>query len=310
MIPTNKYQKEYIFRVNKVIDHIDKNIDKQLNLDVLADVANFSPFHFHRIFTTFTGETLNNFIKRLRVEKSARLLINEPETPISDIAYYCGYNSTSVFCRAFKEYFKVSAKDYREKMLIENSKNRQPDSKIDKLPESSDDYIRIVELNKKWRNIMKTNIQIKEMPAMDLVYFRYYGPFNQIGTAYEKLFKWAGPRGLLNFPETKTVTVYHDDPKITDMQKVRQDACITVKGEVKADGEFGKQHLKSGKYAVGRFEVGPTEFQKAWDAMCIWVSESGYLPADSSPYELYYEDPEHNANNKFLLDICIPVKPM
>ncbi|OFX83386.1 MAG: hypothetical protein A2W99_11735 [Bacteroidetes bacterium GWF2_33_16] len=309
MIPKNKYQKEYIFRVNKVIDHIDKNIDKPLNLDVLANVANFSPFHFHRIFTTFTGETLNNFIKRLRVEKSARLLINEPETPISDIAYYCGYNSASVFCRAFKDYFKVSAKDYREKMLDENSKNRQSDSKIDKLPESSDDYIRIVELNKKWRNIMKTNIQIKEMPAMDLVYFRYYGPFNQIGTAYEKLFKWAGPRGLLNFPETKTVTVYHDDPKITDMQKVRQDACITVKGDLKVDGEFGKQKLQGGKYAVGRFEIDPTEFEKAWDAMCIWVSESGYLPSDSSPYELYYEDPEYNANSKFLLDICIPVKP-
>lgn len=310
MIPKNKYQKEYIFRINKVIDYIDKNIDKPLSLDVLAEVANFSPFHFHRIFTTFTGETLNNFIKRLRVEKSARMLINEPETPVSEIAFYCGYNSTSVFCRTFKEYFELNAKDYRQKMIDEYSKNRQSDSKIDKLPESSDDYIRIVEFNKKWRNIMKTNIQIKEMPAMNLVYYRYYGPFNQIGTAYEKLFKWAGSRGLLNFPETKTVTVYHDDPKITDMQKVRQDACITVKGDVKVDGEFGKQSLQGGKYAVGRFEIDPTEFEHAWEAMCIWVSESGYLPADQSPYELYYEDPEQNANNKFLLDICIPVKPM
>lgn len=310
MIPKNKSQKEYIYRINKVVDYIDANLDKALNLDSLAEVANFSPFHFHRIFTVFTGEPLNAFVKRLRVEKSARLLLNDPETPISEIAYYCGYNSTSVFCRGFKNHFKISAKDYREKMLTELSKIGQSESKNDKLKESSTDYIRIVELNEKWKNIMKTNIEIKEMPELDLIYCRHIGQFDQIGKVYEKLFKWAGPRGLLNFPKTKTVTVYHDDPKITDIEKLRQSACITIDREVKPEGEFGKLSLTAGKYAVGRFEIDVTEFEQAWDAMCIWVSESGYQPADENPYELYHADPEHHPENKFVLDICIPVKAL
>jgi AraC family transcriptional regulator len=64
---------------------------------------------------------------------------------------------------------------------------------------------------------MEKNITVKEMPAMDLIYCQHAGAFDQIGWAYEKLFKWAGPRGLLRFPETKILTVYHDDPKVVDI---------------------------------------------------------------------------------------------
>ena len=84
MIPKNKYQKEYIYRINRVIDYIDGNLDKTLDLNTLSDVANFSPYHFHRIFTAFTGETLNNFVQRIRIEKAASLLINESEVPIME----------------------------------------------------------------------------------------------------------------------------------------------------------------------------------------------------------------------------------
>lgn len=65
------------------------------------------------------------------------------------------------------------------------------------------------------------------MPALQLIYCRHMGAFNQIGQAYEKLFKWAGPRGLVT-PTSKTVTVYHDDPSITSIEKVRQDASLIV----------------------------------------------------------------------------------
>ena len=77
------------------------------------------------------------------------------------------------------------------------------------------------------------------MPELQLIYCRHMGAFNQIGHAYEKLFKWAIPRGLVT-PETKTVTVYRDDPAITSIEKVRQDASIIVTTDVKVEGEIGK----------------------------------------------------------------------
>ncbi|WP_320053670.1 AraC family transcriptional regulator [uncultured Acetobacteroides sp.] len=305
----NKYQKEYIYRINRVIDYIEANINKELSLERLSDVANFSPFHFHRIFSAFTGETLNGFIKRKRIERAASILLSEPDTSITEVAYYCGYNSPSVFCRNFKERFKVSAQEFRSSW-DENSKNRQLDSKSGKLDEGSNAYVCDIESQTIWRKEMKNVIEVREMPAMNVIYCRHKGEYNQIGAAYDKLFKWAGPRGLLNHPECKGITYYHDDPKVTAQENIRQSACITVFEDVKTEGEIGKMQIPGGRYAVGHFEVNEQEFQQAWDSMCLWVAQSGYQPADASPYELYHNNHEEHPQKKFIVDICIPVKPL
>lgn len=49
-------QADYQNRVNRVIDFIDENIDSDLSLNTISEIAYFSPFHFHRIFKFLTGE--------------------------------------------------------------------------------------------------------------------------------------------------------------------------------------------------------------------------------------------------------------
>jgi len=68
--------------------------------------------------------------------------------------------------------------------------------------------------------------------------------------------------------------------------------------------------LESEKYAVGRFNINEKEFEKAWNTMCLWLSESGYQPGNGYPYELYYNSLEEDTKRRFILDICIPVKPL
>ena len=312
----NAYQKEYINRINRVSDYIDAHITEPLDVQTLASVAGFSPFHFHRIFSAFTGETLIAFVKRLRTEKAASMLLNYPGMPVSNIAWECGFSSPAVFCRSFRDHFGISAVDFRKTRLSDQSKDCKTDGKNCKakgknrqLTDIRPDYLRRVE-QKTQIAMKKTNVEIREMPELSLVYCRHTGAFNQIGKAYEKLFRWAGPRGLLRFPETKGVTVFHDDPNVTEMQKLRQSACITVQGPVKTEGEFGTMTVPAGRYAVGRFEITETGFQDAWDSMCLWVSESGYQPADGFPYELYHNNHEEHPEKKHILDICIPVKPL
>ncbi|MGE0078996.1 MAG: GyrI-like domain-containing protein [Bacteroidales bacterium] len=306
----NKYQKEYIYRINKVVDYIENNLDNDLSLEKLAEVANFSPYHFHRIFSVFMSETLSDFIKRIRVEKAASMLLTDQNRSISEVAAICGYNSLSVFCRNFKDRFKTSAQEFRNSWEIENSKNSQTNSKTDKLITTSSKYVCDVNSSKTRRFKMKKNVEIKEMPAMNVIYCRHVGQFNQIGKAYDKLFRWAGARGLLQFPETKGITYYHDDPKVTNIEKLRQSACITVKKDVKTEGEIGKMTIPGGKYFVSHFEINEMEFQDAWDSTCLWLSESGYQPTDESPYELYHNNHEEHPEKKFIVDICIPVKPL
>ena len=64
----------YQQRINRVIDYINQNLDHSFSLDELAQKAHFSSYHFHRIFVAVTGETVNFYTNRIRLEKSARLL--------------------------------------------------------------------------------------------------------------------------------------------------------------------------------------------------------------------------------------------
>lgn len=307
-------RQEYTARINRVMDFINRNLDKPIDLSVMADVASFSPYHFHRIFTFIVGETPNNFLSRIRLEKAARLLQDNQKIPISEVAFKCGFINVSSFSRAFKSYFGVSAKAFREseKALyirdgIRYSKNCKPISKIGKNWQMVNDHLCCVEL--KQLLIMDTNIEVKQMPELNLIYCRHMGAFNKIGQAYEKLFKWAIPHGLVK-PGTQTVTVYHDDPSITSVEKVRQDASILVDGDVKVEGEIGKSTVRAGKYAVGHFEISENGFEQAWNTMCSWLTESGYQPGDGPTYELYHNDYSEDLEHKFVVDICIPVKAL
>jgi len=94
-------REEYIVRINRVIDYIDMNITKKLSLAELAAVDCFSLYHFHRIFSAMVGETLYSFIKRLRLEKAAALLLQNPRKSVTEIALECGFSSSSAFARSF-----------------------------------------------------------------------------------------------------------------------------------------------------------------------------------------------------------------
>ena len=96
---------EYVSRINRVMEYIDNHYYEQINLNMLAEIAHFSPFHFHRVFSMLTGETPIDFFSRIRVEKAAQLLKGARNKSISDIAFYCGFSSMSLFARTFKKYF-------------------------------------------------------------------------------------------------------------------------------------------------------------------------------------------------------------
>lgn len=53
---------DYADRMNKVLGYIDAHLDAPLNLEALAEVAHFSPFHFHRLFVAWFGETVGDWL--------------------------------------------------------------------------------------------------------------------------------------------------------------------------------------------------------------------------------------------------------
>lgn len=312
MITHNACRTEYISRINRVMQFIYEHYSEAINLDKLAEVACFSPFHFHRIFSMLTGETPADFFLRVRTEKAAQLLKDSRLKTISEIAFDCGFSSMALFARTFKKHFGMSASAYRrieQPLVVKNgiyySKNGQPLSKNNQNYQPLDDELCAINLNQ--FIMMETNVIVKEIPEMKAIYCLHTGNFSGIQKAYEKLFRYAGPRGLVT-PNSHTITIYHDDPSVTEIEKVRQSACLIVDRDVKTDGEIGSMKIPAGKYAVGHFEIEVTQFEEAWNTMCVWFTESGYEPGEGNPFEYYYSDPENHPEHKFVLDICIPVK--
>lgn len=307
-------KQEYIARINRVMDYIETHIQQPLPLSIVAEIANFSPFHFHRIFTFLTGETPNDFIQRLRIEKAAQQ-IRESEIPITEIAYNFGFSSISIFSRSFRKHFGITAKEYRKqgkaifskegiyfnKSGLQISKNVK--ARLDLTSDICNiDFSRLF--------VMGNKIEIIDLPEMHVIYCRHKGAFSQILKAYNKLIDWATVHGLYNPLLTTTITVTHDNPSVTEIEKVRQSACIVINQDVKVEGEIGKMIIPAGKYAVGHFILGNDEFEKAWNSMCLWFSESGYQQGDGNSMEIYHNDFNHHPEKKNIVDICIPVKPL
>lgn len=303
-ITEKEIQADYKSRINRVFQFIDENLDADLSLHRIAEIAFFSPFHFHRVFKFITGETLNAFVTRRRIEKSALDLLHK-NTTTTELSHKYGFSDNSSFSRAFKKFYGVSPTEFRKQNPNRFSKIRQLESKNGQEYPDYEKYICVIDHLKNWIK-MNAKIEIRKMPKMDLAYVSSIGPQNLAG-AYQKLIQWASPLGLMN-EKTKMITIYHDSFKVTEAKKVRMSACVLLNKPVETEGEIGLTSIKAGKCIVGSFEIGLNEFEKSWTGLFLWMNENGYKKTDRNPFEIYHNNINEHPESKAIVDFCIPVE--
>lgn len=304
--PQARSRRAYVEGIARVMAYVHDHLDGDLRLATLAGVAGFSPYHFHRVFRAIVGETLHDFVRRTRAQAAARALVQRPELPISEVARSCGYSSPAVFAREFRHHFGLTATRYRQASNI-----GQAEGKLRKAAAPEMEYARATFGAKERSQAMEATFEIKEIPAMHVACVRHVGPYNRIGEAFERLMAWAGPRGLLRFPDTATLAVYHDSPEDTHASELRSDACVTVPRGTEVDGEVSTMEIPGGLFAVGHFVLDHTEYAAAWDRlMGEFLPESGHQPDERLCYELYRNDPAQHPEGKHIVDICEPVRPL
>lgn len=299
-------QEEYIKRINIVLSFIDENLEKDLSLQTIANIAFYSPFHLHRLFKAITNETLNAYIIRKRVERTALMLIHNKEYSIADIANKYGFKNDSTFSRTFKKIYGQSPIEFRKSNLGNFSKIGKVNSNNGKTNFITEEYLCNINNLKNWIK-MNANIEIKEMPTLNLAYVTQIG-VNGIDEAFQRILKWAIPKGLLANKETNVCRVFHDSFKVTDADKVRMSIGILTNQELTADNEIGLAELEKGKNIVGRFIIEPKEFEKSWDSLFIWMNENGYKKADRYPFEIYHNNMNEHPEKKCIVDLCIPIE--
>ena len=295
---------DYIKRINTILQFIDENLDSELSLETVANVGFYSPFHFHRIFKAITNETLNSYITRKRIEKTASILLHQKNVSITELSLQYGFNSNSSFTRTFKKFYGLSPSEFRKskpkysKISQVESKNGQEKSNFEEYICNSINLINWIKMNAK--------IEIKEMPKLELAFITQIGHIG-LEKAYAKLIQWAAPKGLLK-EESKMATIYHDSYKITEPEKVRMSACLILNEKIDVSGEIGLTTIEKGKFIIGHFEIGIHEFEKSWTGLFIWMNENGYKKADRNPFEIYHNNFNEHPEKICIVDFYIPIE--
>lgn len=297
---------DYIKRINKVLHYIEEHLSEELSLEIVSEVAAYSPFHLHRLFKAITNEPLNSYIIRKRIERSAMMLIHHKELSISDIYTQVGFNSNTSYTRAFSKFYGQSPSDFRKENANNFSKIGKEDSKNGKSSFMTEEYFCNITHLKNWI-AMNAKIEVKELPKMNLAYITLIGE-DGLEQTFHRMLSWARPKGLLAAEGSNVVRIFHDSFKVTDADKVRMSIGITVSNDVKADDVVSITTMGNGKYIVGRFEITIPEFENAWNGLFLWMNEKGYKKADGSPFEMYYNDQTTHPEKKCIVDICIPVE--
>ena len=158
---------------------------------------------------------------------------------------------------------------------------------------------------------MDFRVEVKQMPEFYVAYIRHVGQYSRIGEAFERLMRWAGPRGLLQSGQASQFAIYYDGPDVTPVLQLRSDACVTVPIGTPVEGDVGLMTIPGGTFAVAHATIDVSQYAEAWDRlMGDWLPRSGYQPDDRLCYEVYLNDPDRHPEKKHVVDICEPIRPL
>jgi len=100
--------------VHHVVEHVVANLDKELSVAELAEIAGLSRAHFSRLFTASQGVPPAGFVRQERMRRAARLLTSHSHLPMKEIAVMTGFDDPNYFAKVFRRFFGTSPTEFRE----------------------------------------------------------------------------------------------------------------------------------------------------------------------------------------------------
>ena len=301
-MPRQKTQanSEYTQRINRVTDYLRKNLDRQVKLSELAKVACFSEFHFHRIFSAVTGETLNDFTNRLRLEKAARLL-RYTDHSLTDIALDCGFSSSATFSRAFRSAYDTSPSQFRKSGEIKKSK-------ICKELFSAQDYLLPMSAEEK-RGAFP--VRLIDVPERQVAYIRVTNAFemDRVIAALKTLIEWAKAQDI--FSQGILFGMSVDDPHVTPKHLYLYEVCLASSLPFECMEGMSKLKMPAMRYAATRVCGDIRTVTTATDYLFRgWLINSDYEPEHAPGLEIFLDKENAMDWSHFELELCIPVRKL
>jgi AraC family transcriptional regulator len=288
----------YTQRINRVIDYLRGNLDRQVKLKELARVACLSEFHFHRIFGAVSGETLNNFTNRLRLEKATRLLRYSDQS-VTDIALDCGFSSSATFSRAFRSGYGTSPSQFRKSGEIKKSK-------ICKELFPQDEYGLPMSAEEKRTAF---SVRLIDIPERQVAYIRVTNAFDldRVLAALKTMIEWAKSQDIFSQGILFGMTV--DDPHVTPKHLYRYEVCLASSFPFKCGEGMSELKIPAMRYAVLKVSGDIHKVATAWDYLYRdWLVNSAYEPEHAPALEVFLDKESATDWSHFELELCLPVR--
>lgn len=120
----------YSPRIKLIHNYICENYCSDISLDTIADSFGINKVYLAKIFKEKFGQSVNEYIRELRIEKAKKLLC-QYNICINDIAQQLGFNNPQTFYNTFKRYVGVSPGKYRENHMALSVKAQKGDMRIE-----------------------------------------------------------------------------------------------------------------------------------------------------------------------------------
>ncbi|RYE97016.1 MAG: AraC family transcriptional regulator, partial [Oxalobacteraceae bacterium] len=192
---------KYHARMQRVLDHIDRHLDDDLDLDAMSGVAAFSKFHFHRQFMATFGLSVHRYVQLARMKRASYRLAYRDAQSITEIAMDAGYDAPDAFARAFRQRVGQSPSSFR------------------KAPDWEPWLAAFGPLNNARSKLVQTtyipdDVKIRDVAPTPVAIMEHRGDPATIGATIQRFIAWRKATGL-SPKVSPTFNVFHSDPRTT-----------------------------------------------------------------------------------------------
>jgi AraC family transcriptional regulator len=296
---------DYRARINRVIDAIHRDLAAPLGLEQLAEHAGLSPYHFHRIFHALTGETLQAFTTRLRLDRALRCMLHQPRAQLTQIALECGFGSSSNFARVFKQAYGTAPSRF-DLASLQAERRAELQALVAQAPQISK--------LPKLEDADAFSVRMRQLPKRTVAYIRVAKPYvgRAVIEASERLMEWAKEHGAL---ANQWLGYMWEDPKVVPMDQCRYDVAVewssrkAERGATKPKGEIGQYEFPA--MQVVEIEIKGDihlEVRALTWLYSHWLPRSGFVPAHLPCFEAWNGLPFAHGEGHFELRVQLPLE--
>lgn len=249
---SSEFERKHHDLLAQMIEYVLRSRSGPILVPDLADRAGFSRFHLARLFQEVTQETLEGFLRRIRLERAAYLL-RTTSASVREVAEAAGYDSPEAFSRAFHSAFRISPSKFRRDLVADW-----------KLPSPTD-----LHWNEHWggeETSLKERFPFKTefRSPVQLAVWRWNGNYSRLSEGWEQL------AATVPVPKARAyLTLYHDNmwthPKTTTM---RADLGWALEPHAPIPAPMRPVTLPAGMYTVSKGLIPRTDRNDAWSYAC------------------------------------------